>query len=373
VRTLIGVGAYEGCAGDWNLQSEIIAIGAAWVLCHRCDGLADRLAIECPGTERILRGDEGNDGDQYDEGSPALPLNDRAHEAAERFDRRFIAPRWVHGRYHGVQGPCEHLANSRPAGIQFRFLMEAFLGAIVHAKYRQPNGQPAIYVGLNAPTGNVDAGHLAMYEREARAFFEEVDRVGYHGYLRPWARSVADEIDGDYLYRPVRQWAAMQRRLGMPIKPLMLTEAGTYYHPAQSGISQEDEARLVVAISARLAYECAVAGVPYVGAAGFGFGTVGSMSDWNQRGCGPIYAEACKMPKLGQGMRDAIAQGLLGAVSEDEIYHAAGLEDETSLAIGPDGYAVWRRETNATVVVRNDNAIFTNRGNAGTGRFVRVD
>lgn len=286
--SIYGVGAYEGCERDRDLQDEvlsIIAAGADTIICHRCPALALRVALHYPNTRRILRGDDGNDAGQYSQ--TVTP-----DEAAESFYQRFIKAAWVTGYYTAVHGPCEWLANSDAPGIRFRFLMETCLARIVKARCKRSDGTPAEYVGLACPVGNVDAGHLAMWENEARAFFEAIDILNYHGYLREYAVTVGQEIDGAYLWRPLDLWLPMQRLLGMRTPPILLGEAGTFYSPPLSRLSQEQEARLVCDIARAYEAKCRAAGVQFIGALPFGFGTVGSMSDWDQRGQGGIYRDA---------------------------------------------------------------------------------
>jgi hypothetical protein len=76
--------------------------------------------------------------------------------------------------------------------------------------------------------------------------------------------------------------------------------------------------------------------------------------------------------ELGPGFKRAIAAGLLPGFGENEIWHLAGTQDETSLAVGRDGFATWRRDTNEVVVVRDDGAVFADNGNRGDGQFRRL-
>jgi hypothetical protein len=75
---------------------------------------------------------------------------------------------------------------------------------------------------------------------------------------------------------------------------------------------------------------------------------------------------------LGAGFKRAVAAGLLPGFGEGETWHFFGSEDETSMAVGRDGFATWRKDTNEVVVVRDDGAIFADNGNRGDGQFKRL-
>jgi hypothetical protein len=344
---VIGVGAYEGCNTDNDLQDEVLSIvaaGASTVLLHRCPNLARRVAERFPQTRRILRGDPGDDGAQY--------RRDVTPEAAaETFYWRFVADAWATGWYTAVHGPNELLANSDPEGIRFRLLMEAHLARLVHARCRCADGSVAEYVALACPVGNVDAGHFAMFENETRALVGVADIFNYHGYIREMATSIGRESDGAYLWRPVDEWAPMLRRLGMRVPPILLGECGTYFDPARSGISQEQEARLVCEIGVAYAAKCRAHGLEFIAALPFGLGTVGSMSQWDQRGQGGIYrtALAAAAPDApdSQGGQEMTLEQLAAKVIHLERQNAhltaalkALREDRWTGADGVDGHLV---------------------------------
>jgi hypothetical protein len=375
---IIAIGCYEECDRDQGLRDEVIAIPSDVYLLHRCRALAKELTTKKPLSRRILRGDPGADDKQYRQDVPPLT-------SAEIFYNDWVAGEWTTGFYTDVQGPCEYIANSDPEKIRFRIEMEYWLARIVHAHCKRPDGTPAEYHALACPTANLDGGHLAMFENEVRLLFGEADWINYHGYLREWATRIDQEVDGNYLWRPFAHWLDTIRRInrlrdaGQQIRfpGLFLGEAGTFYHPEKSKITQEDEARLVIAIAKAVAIRASLNGVRFLGATNFGFGTVGEMEPWEQRGCGSIYREAIEKmgdaSSLGEGFKRAIAAGLLPAFEEGELYHFFGTDEETSMAVGRDGFATWRKETNSTTIQRDDGAIWTDRGNRGDGRFVRID
>lgn len=96
-------------------------------------------------------------------------------------------------------------------------------------------------------------------------------------------------------------------------------------------------------------------------------GLGGTVSSWSRGNTGVPTA---RTSTVGEGFRRAT--DLIGPWREDELYHAAGTEHETSLAIGATGYAVWRRATNETIVVEDEGPIWVDRGNLGQGQLRRI-
>lgn len=97
----------------------------------------------------------------------------------------------------------------------------------------------------------------------------------------------------------------------------------------------------------------------------------GSYEDWQKRGFDvagvpeieDVVMEEVDVPTVGEGFQKV--EGLVGPWREDELWHGAGSEHETSLAIGERGYAIWRKRTNRTVAVLDDGRIMADDGNAG--------
>ncbi len=83
-----------------------------------------------------------------------------------------------------------------------------------------------------------------------------------------------------------------------------------------------------------------------------------------------VVMEDVVMPNVGPGF--AKVANLVGSWLEDEIYHAAGTDHETSLAIGEHGYATWRKRTNETVAVTDGGEVWSDLGNLGDGKLHRL-
>jgi hypothetical protein len=64
---------------------------------------------------------------------------------------------------------------------------------------------------------------------------------------------------------------------------------------------------------------------------------------------------------------------IIGTFIENEIYHAAGTTNETSLALAEHGYATYRKDTNETVAHDDNGSIWADGGNHqdGTMREIR--
>ena len=214
----------------------------------------------------ILRGDGGNDGDQYDENRPP------EDEARAYFDR-FLRPRierWP--KWSAALGPCEwwhRLDGDQPQPhLEYRAAFESRLCHIVQLEYQ------IAYLWGSIPIGNLEAADIRL--------FADVIGKAYgwaaHLYLGPNRKTLAEETDDWYLNRPLRIWLPECRRLGLPFKRLCATEIGTYHPPAETGLTMGEYAALCVQIARKLQADCAAAGVELLGAFPFGFGTVGRMT-----------------------------------------------------------------------------------------------
>lgn len=104
--------------------------------------------------------------------------------------------------------------------------------------------------------------------------------------------------------------------------------------------------------------------------------TCGPTSDWQNYNADPIARAAAAlsggghMPNVGEGFRKC--EPFVGPWAEDEVYHANGTDQKTSLAIGARGFAVWRAKTNETIAVTDAGEILADAGNHADGVLRRV-
>jgi hypothetical protein len=220
----------------------------------------------------ILRGDGGNDGDQYDENRPP-------EAEARRYFDRFLRPKLDRWRdWSAALGPCEwwrRLEGDQPQPhLEYRAALESTLCDIVQ------NERQIAYLWGSIPIGNLEAADIRLFAGViGKAYGWSV-----HLYLGPGRRRVEDETDDWYLNRPLRIWLPECRRLGLPFRRLCATEIGTYHPPAETGLTMAEYAALCVQIARKLQADCAAAGVEFLGAFPFGYGTVGSMTVWKMDG-----------------------------------------------------------------------------------------
>ncbi len=76
------------------------------------------------------------------------------------------------------------------------------------------------------------------------------------------------------------------------------------------------------------------------------------------------------MPNVGQGFQKCVP--FIGNYIENEIYHAAGTPNETSVALAEHGYATYRKATNQTVATCDDGRVYDDLGNHGDGHMVEI-
>jgi hypothetical protein len=330
--TRIGAGAYEGAQ-----TASIQATQARLVLCHRCDLVAAGLQSDGIARTYILRGDDGNDGAQYDESRPP-------ESEARRYFDRFLAPELARRHYDAVLGPCENWhrdPNGTQPRLQYRAALELALCRIVQNERHIPYGWGSI------PIGNLEAVDLPLFT----GVLAEAAFTSAHLYLGPNRQNVGQETDNWYLYRPTRIWLPECRRLGLRFPPVLATEVGTYYPPAQTGLSMAEYARACVDIVRALEVEYAAAGAEFLGGIPFGFGTVGTMDIWRMDGQEGAIAAANPqsvsisltggMPHPPEPGGDTVTEAELLRLAED-IYVRAGAGWNPAGAITKHWLASWK-------------------------------
>jgi hypothetical protein len=235
----------------------------------------------------VLRGDEGNDNDQFDE-------NLSPESEARRFVDRFIAPELARPDavdYDAMVGACETWRRLEGFGVpqphlEWRARFELALCRIIQNELQTP------YLWGSIPIGNLEAEDIHIFA----AVIMEAAGWSAHLYLGPYRKTVAEETDNWHIYRPTRIWVPELRRLGLPIRPFVATEIGPYHNRDNTGITAEQQARLCVDIAVALTTEFRSVGAPLLSCLPFGYGTVGTMAVWKLDGLEWIMAAANPEP-----------------------------------------------------------------------------
>ena len=273
----LGTGAYAGATID-SVRATTARTILVMPLDH-CQWVADALSGQ-PGYTLVLRGDEGNDNDQFDEA--------RSPESeARRFYDRFLAPKLARWRFHAALGPCETWRREPGQGVpqphlEWRAAFELSLCRLVQNERQLPYGWGSI------PIGNLEPEDLRLFA----PVLAEAAFTSAHLYLGPGRRAVAEEVDSWYVWRPTRLWLPECQRRGYRFPPLLATEIGTYHPPAQTGLTMPQYAQVCVDIVHALEAEFAVVGETFLGGIPFGYGTVGTMDVWRMDGTEGIIAAA---------------------------------------------------------------------------------
>jgi hypothetical protein len=281
--TLLGGGFYEG-----STVASAKATHAKVALIHRQHQVARQLRdYYGQSISLILRGDEGNDNDQFDE-------NQAPESEARRFVNRFIAPELARPDavdYDAMVGACETWRRLDGSGVpqphlEWRARFELTLCRIIQNELQTP------YCWGSIPIGNLEAEDIHIFA----AVIAEAAYWSAHLYLGPYRKTVAEEIDNWFIYRPTRIWLPELRRLQLPIRPMVATEVGPYHNRDNTGITAEQQARLCVDITVALTNEFASVAWPLVSCLPFGYGTVGTMDVWKLDGYEWIMAAANPEP-----------------------------------------------------------------------------
>lgn len=225
-----------------------------------------------PGSYGLLRSDDGDDA------AAVEWYGDAARSVAAwlaRLDGRLAQV--PTGTYSAVCGPNEYMpGRGEKDKLSWRSDFETRLCRAVGERKLD-------YVALNCSVGHLDAEDVATFAPVFRA----ARWVSYHGYTSPWLvgpDGAGSEFVAEYFWRPLDIWLPQLRRLGIPLR-LMLTEVGTYYDWARSGLRGAQPIDYCRTLDGRLAARCQAEGVEYAGAIPFGVGTVGANAAWNLAGC----------------------------------------------------------------------------------------
>jgi hypothetical protein len=370
---VIGQGLYQ-----WATADSARAANARLILAHLCPQVMRSWRVTQPWGLSIWRGDPGDDGKQlikWASGDQPTWAVDRAYTdpawAARQFYNAYVAPAIASlplGTITIVHSPNEWFPDRNDTrGLQWRGLVELYLCRIVQDEAR------LLYAALACSTGNLEADALPLFAdvwREAYA-------INYHGYTRPWGKTLDDRVDCPwYVWRPLAIWAPRLRELGIRNWRLLFGECGTFYSPPVTGISREDEVRLCIEIDRQMAAACAAEGIEWIGAIPYGYGMVaGNEAPWELTGTEALIAaeqsEGGHMPTVGAGF--AKAEQFVGPWLEDEIYHRATQPDTVSLALGQRGWASWSKLTNETVAYTYAGRVYRDYGNQGDGAMKLVD
>ncbi|MFH0900686.1 MAG: hypothetical protein V2A73_08670 [Pseudomonadota bacterium] len=356
---MIGQGLYQ-----WATRESARAANAKLILAHLCPQVMRDWRTYQPWGISIWRGDPGDDGRQFDRGKPA-------DTEARRFFDLFVGPMLASlppGTASIIHGPNEAWPDRLDRdGLRWRATFELALTRIVQNEAR------LLYAALACSVGNLEADALPLFAD----VFREAYCINYHGYIRPWGKTVDDRVDCPwYVWRPLAIWAPRLRELGIRNWRLLYGECGTFYSPPVTGLSREDEVRLCIEIDRQMAAACASEGIAWIGAIPYGYGMVtGNESPWELEGTEALIAaeqsEGGHMPTVGEGFRKV--EQYIGPWLEDEIYHRSSQPDTVSLALGQKGWATWSKLTNETIAYTYAGRVYRDYGNSGDGTMKLVD
>lgn len=194
-----------------------------------------------------------------------------------------------------------------------------------------------------------------------------------------WDAAVAAKVDA---FGPQAYWgnsgftldhAVHYRRFwvnGQP--PVLILECGRDQVEGGKGGWKKDGVSADYYTKELLAYDAEISKDAYVlGATPFSSGPTPDWAAFDMDPISPHLPSGGNVPNVGQGFQKCVP--LIGQFIEDEIYHAPGTAQETSLAITSAGYAVYRKATNETIAYHQDGRIWADGGNHqdGTMRQVR--
>lgn len=266
----VSIGAYPLYRGRVKVTSALwmpnYDNNTAWAI----QAVADN-----PGLYLIMRGDDGRDAGQYDRSQPAT-------SEARRFVDRFILPKLANlppGIVKAITGPCENWPDVvDKAGLDYRAALEYALCSIVQDELHLD------YVALNVPVGCLEPGDLWRF----KAVIVKAAWLGYHGYAKPFSRTVESITEPWWAFRPTRYWKDAFAALGLP-KRFMFTEVGPSETPAKTGLNRDEQAQLCVDLGKALKADCQAVGAKYGGAYCFAMGAEGDDPgdmgfDWNLDG-----------------------------------------------------------------------------------------
>ncbi len=272
---MIGAGCYALCD-----LATARATGARHYLVMLNPRLAAALRQAYPYALIGLRPDWGRDWEQVDTA--------RSPEAEARRWADLIRGRVAEageGAYSYTTGINEPLGN--PLDWQAAF-EHALCLRVQYGRDMPSDWHQLPYAALSGQVGHLEPGQVATFARALEASWG----VNLHAYLAPGVKRLADEPGDWYVWRPLRLiWPEIVKL--NPRAALLLGECGTYYPPAQTGISKDDEARVQVEIAAAYERECRARGYGFAGAMCYGIGLDGDQRDpWDLSGQVGILAEA---------------------------------------------------------------------------------
>ncbi len=259
------------------------------MLCHLNHRVAVAVRQANPWALIVGRFDQGNDAAQVDQSRTPEAEADRWFGIIK--SALAAVPR---GTYSAVCGICESWPSKPKAtdppeawgvyrkALRWRAAFEAHLCRRVQTEI------PLAYAALSAPVGTLEPDELVLFEE----VFERAVMLNVHGYLPPHVTTLAGDTGPWHLWRPLDLWLPECRRLGLRMPTLFLGEVGTYNCWRDEGMSVDEYSRLCIVVALAFGERCRLLGVPFAGACGFGFGTVGSMVAWRQDGTEAIYAAA---------------------------------------------------------------------------------
>ncbi len=270
----IGAGCYALCTFD-----QARATGARHYLCMLNHQLAAALRQADPWALIGLRPDVGRDGEQID---CNLAPESEARRWADVIRGRVAEA--GEGTYNYTTGINE------PLGRPLDWLARFEVCVCRHVQYGE--GMPSTwrqlpYACLSGQVGRPEPQDVALF----RDVLSICWGVNFHAYLQHY-RTDVDTTDLYYAFRPLNVLMPEIVKIN-PRIALLIGECGTYYPPAQTGISKGDEARVQVEIAAAYERECQARGYNYIGAVSYGIGLDGDQREpWDLSGEAATFAEA---------------------------------------------------------------------------------
>lgn len=269
----IGGGFYQA-----STVASALATGVEVAIVHLNHAVAMAIRQANPWALIVGRFDDGNDAAQVDMTRPPEAEADRWFGIIQV--ALSAVPR---GTYSAVVGICENWPSPGDTkGLRWRAAFEAHLCRRVQTEIPLP------YAALSCPVANLEPDELVLFEE----VFERAVLLNYHGYLPSHATTLAGDTGPWHLWRPLELWLPECRRLGLRMPSIFLAEVGTYLCWQQEGMSADEYSRLCIGVALAFGERCRLLGVPFAGACGFGFGTVGVFDRWRQDGTEAIYATA---------------------------------------------------------------------------------